>query len=91
MAKANVKAPALPTHEAIKKPLLVLLRRKGEVSLDEAIAFVARRFSVSKKNRTLRQPCGKETILQNRVRWARWALQRDGKVRTSRRGYFRLK
>lgn len=33
---------------------------------------------------------GKETVLQNRLPWARWELQRDGVIETTRRGHFRL-
>jgi restriction system protein len=90
MAKAKRTPSALPTHADIKKPLLALLRRKQEVSPGEAVAFVAKKFAVSETSRQRRQPCGKETVLQNRVRWARWELTRAGKVETSRRGYFRL-
>ena len=91
MAKASTTSPALPTHNDLTKPLLALLRRKGEVSLQEAIEYVAATFSVSKAARARKQPCGKETVLQNRLRWARWELQRDGVIETTRRGYFRLK
>jgi restriction system protein len=91
MAKARKTPSALPTHNDLKKPLLTLLKRKGEVSLDEALAYVAKRFAIPKAARKRRQPCGKETVLQNRLRWARWELKRDGVIETTRRGYFRLK
>jgi restriction system protein len=81
----------LPTCNEIKKPLLVLLKRKGEVSLEEAIAHIAKHFKLSKAKQKAKQKCQKETLLQNRLRWARWEMQRDGMVETSRRGYFRLK
>jgi restriction endonuclease Mrr len=35
------------------------------------------------------QECGKESVLQNRLRWARWELKREGKIETTRRGFFR--
>ena len=31
-----------------------------------------------------------QLILQNRLRWARWELKREGKIETTRRGFFRL-
>ena len=89
--KTTARPRVIPSHTAIKKPLLALLKRKGEVSLDEAIAYIAKKFSLSKAKQKRRQGCGKESVLQNRIRWARWELQRDGIVKTTRRGYFRLK
>ncbi len=81
----------LPSHGELKKPLLALLRRKREVSLPDALAFVAKRFRLSKADQSRRQSCGKETVLSNRIRWARWELKQEGKVETTRRGFFRLK
>jgi restriction system protein len=92
MAKASTSSAksSVPTHGEIKEPLLSLLRRKGEVSLPDALAFVAKKFALSKSAQARKQGCGKETVLQNRLRWAPWELQREGKVETTRRGYFRL-
>lgn len=90
MTRTTRTSPAIPSHTDIRKPLIALLKRKGEVSLDEAIAFIAKKFSVSKAARKRKQGCGKETVLQNRLRWARWELQREGTVKTTRRGFFRL-
>ena len=81
---------SIPSHTDIKKSLLTLLERKKEVSLDEAIAFIADTFSLSKAARKKMQRCKKETVLQNRLRWARWELQRDGKIKTTRRRFFAL-
>lgn len=91
MTRTTRKSSAIPSHTEIKKPLLALLKRECEVSLKEAIAFVAKKFSVSKAAQKRRQGCGKETVLQNRLRWARWELQREGKVEITGRGYFRRK
>lgn len=91
MANARrTTSSVLPTHGEIKKPLLSLLRRRKEVSLPEAIAFIAKRRRLSKAAQSRRQGCGKETVLQNRLRWARWELKQEGKVVTTRRGFFRL-
>ncbi len=68
----------------------LLKRKRGEVSLAEALEHVAKKFHLSKAARAAMQPCGKETVLQNRLRWALWAYKRDGKVRTTRRGFFTL-
>jgi restriction system protein len=82
--------PAIPSHDDINQPLLRLLKKRREVSLQAAIDHIAETFGLGKPSRTKRQPCGKETVLQNRLRWARWELQREGKVRTTRRGYFAI-
>lgn len=80
----------IPSHTDIKKPLLALLKRRQEVSLTEAIEHVVKTFGLSKAAAKQMQGCSKETVLQNRVRWARWELKRDGKVKTTRRGHFAL-
>jgi restriction system protein len=90
MATARRSSSAIPSHGELKKPLLALLRRKGEVSLPDALAFVAKKFRLSKAEQSRRLACGKEGALQNRIRWARWELKQEGKVQTTRRGYFRL-
>lgn len=90
MAKPKKTSSAIPSHREIKKPLLLLLRRKPEVSLDEAVAFIAKKFRLSKASQKRRQGCGNETVLQNRLRWARWELKREGTIETARRGFFRL-
>jgi restriction endonuclease Mrr len=84
------KKIALPSHTEIKKPLLQLLKAKGEVSLEEAVAHIAKTFSVSERSQHRKQGSGRETVLQNRVRWARWELKRDGVIVTTRRGCFTL-
>jgi len=82
--------PTIPSHTAIKKPLLALLKRKQEDALDEALAYVAKKFKLSKAAQKQQQGRKKETVLQNPLRWARWELQRDGLVRTTRRSHFAL-
>ena len=80
----------LPTHQEIKAPLLTLLKRRKEVSLVEALDFIAAKFELSRRVTKKMQDCKKETVLQNRLRWARWEMQRDGLVKTTRRGFFAL-
>jgi restriction system protein len=80
----------LPSHQEIKKPLLSLVKRRKEVSLVDALAHIVEHFGLSKKAVKAMQDCGKETVLQNRLRWARWELKREGLIETTRRGYFKL-
>lgn len=82
--------PAIPSHQEMKKPLLALLKRKGEVSLEEALTHMAKKFGVSERARKKMNPSGHETTFQNRLRWARWELKNEGVIETTRRGYFRL-
>ena len=83
---------SLPSTADIKKPLLSYLkRRKDEVSLDDAMAHVVKTFNICSVCLAEKQGCGKETIFQNRLRWARWELKQEGLVETTRRGYFRFK
>lgn len=83
--------PKLPSAKEMRNPLLALLKRKGEISLDEALNHIAKHFKLSKAACKARQDCKKETVLQNRLRWARWQLKREGLIETSKRGHFRLK
>lgn len=90
MAVATSTTGRIPSHQEMKKPLLALLKRKGEVSLEEALEHVAKKFGVSERAQKKMQGCGRETVLQNRLRWARWELKQEGVIETTRRGYFRL-
>lgn len=80
----------IPSHQDMKKPLVALLKRKGEVSLEEALAYIAKKFSLSVSAQNRKQDCGRETVFQNRLRWARWELKSEGKIETTGRGRFRL-
>ncbi len=80
----------LPSAKEMKKPLLAFVKRKGEVSLQDALDHIAKKFSLSKAAQRAKQKCKKETLLQNRLRWARWELQREGLIETTSRGHFRF-
>ena len=80
--------PPIPRTEDPKKTLLTVLRRRKELSLPDAIAHVAAKRSIPMTATRKMLGCGKETALQNRVRWARWEFQQEGRVRTTRRGHF---
>lgn len=79
----------IPSYREMKAPLILFLSDRKEHSLKEAVIHIARRFRVPVKDRAKMLACGKETVLQNRVRWARFELKRMGLVETTRRGYFR--
>lgn len=80
----------VPSASEIKPVLLKIIRNRKEHALADVLQAVADHFGLSTRLTRKRQECGKETVLQNRLRWARWELLRDGKVVTTRRGFFKL-
>ena len=90
------KAPIVPDDGGVAsvwtgKEMLVFGRHHVTALDARGNPYVAKRLKVPKAARKRRQNCGKETVFQNRLRWARWELKREGIIETTRRGYFRLK
>ena len=80
----------LPKFQDIEIPLKEWLKDGKERSLQEAIEFTKAYFKISDEVAAQILPSGKETVLQNRIRWAKVSLQQQGIVERTRRGYFRL-
>jgi restriction system protein len=61
-----------------------------EHSLAEAREHLAQEFALTDSDRTLLLPSGRQTVLANRVAWAKVYLTQAGLLTATRRGYFKI-
>ena len=79
----HIQKPGL-THAATAKDWwerfgrVLEIGAKGESSVPIAEAEVAARLGLSEEERTKRLPSGKQTVLHNRLHWAKFYLTKAG-------------
>jgi len=78
------------TYEEFMLPLLQLLSDKKEHTLTESSETLADIFDIPPENRIVLLKSKKQTILKNRVGWARTYMQKAGLVNSIRRGVFEI-
>ena len=80
----------IPDYQTIMLPVLQLLDDRREHSLQETIEYIGNQFSVSPEERRELLPSGKQSIIDNRVGWARTYLKKAGLLEYTRRGYYKI-
>lgn len=80
----------IPDYQTIMLPMLKLLADQKEHSLHETIEHIVSQFDVTPEERRELLPSGKQSIIDNRVGWARTYLKKAGLLEYIRRGYFRI-
>ncbi|EKD4047505.1 restriction endonuclease [Vibrio parahaemolyticus] len=80
----------IPNYQAFMRPFLEVVHAAGgsEVKLRDVINQLADRFELSQKEREERLPSGKQTVLDNRIGWARTYLTKAGLLEVTRRAHF---
>lgn len=81
---------AIPDYQMLMLPLLKVLADKQDIPLREAVEKLADEFRLSEEERGQLLPSGGQTIISNRVAWAKTYLKKAGLVEQPRRGYVRL-
>lgn len=79
---------SIPDYQAFMYPFLELLRDKKEHTLQEAYLYLADYHHLSKEERELLLPSGKQLVFHNRIGWARTYLKNAGLLEIVRRGTF---
>ncbi|WP_181705318.1 restriction endonuclease [Chthonobacter rhizosphaerae] len=80
--------PEVPDYQSFMRPLLEYGADGQEKNLKDAILALADRFSLAPEDRERLLPSGKQTILSNRVHWARTYLDKAGALRRTKRSHF---
>ena len=80
---------AVPGYQEFMLPLL-RLAAGGEIWIRTAIQSVADEMKISPEDRALIVPSGQETVLSNRVHWAKTYLTKARLLEITRRGYFKI-
>lgn len=78
---------SIPDYETMMLPLLNFLGDKKEHALYEVIEHIAEVFNISERERRELMPSGSESIIKNRVRWARRYLDGAGLIESAKRDF----
>ncbi|EGQ7913973.1 TPA: restriction endonuclease [Vibrio parahaemolyticus] len=80
----------IPNYQTFMRPFLEVVHAAGgsEVKLRDVINQLAERFELSEEEREERLPSGKQTVLDNRIGWARTYLTKAGLLEVTRRAHF---
>jgi restriction system protein len=77
---------AVPDFQACMLPLLRFLADGKNRTKREAVEYISRVFSLSDEDRAALIPSGKQSLVANRIGWARTYLAKAGLVQAPKRG-----
>lgn len=86
----GVKSVPIPDFESIMLPLLKLVEDGKEHSAREALDYIIDSFNLNEEEKRELLDSGTQTIIYNRVGWARTYLKKAGLIESPRRGYFKI-
>lgn len=78
---------AIPDFQTVMLPLLEYFSDGKEHSLREIIDYISDQFELSEDERKELLPSGRQSIIDNRVGWARTYLKKAGLLDSTRRAY----
>jgi restriction system protein len=81
---------AVPGYQDFMYPFLKLLEDKNEYRLQDLYTIIAKHFNLSSDDIAETLPSGKQTLLVNRVGWARTYLDKAGLIKVVRRAVFQI-
>src|SRR5215467_4512013 len=79
---------SVPGYQTFMRTLLAFGADGQEMNIREAINAIADKLHLTAEDRQLLVPSGKQTILDNRVHWARTYLDKAGALKRTRRSHF---
>ncbi len=80
----------VPDYQTFMRPLLALLSNEKELAVKDMYEAMAVRFKLTSADRALRIPTGTQSLLDNRVGWAKTYLKMAGLVESPRRGFVKI-
>ena len=80
----------VPDFQSMTLPILELIADEQEHSQQDAVEYVAQRFSLSDEDRNEFLPSGQQRRLDNRVGWVRTHLTKAGLMEPTRMSHFRI-
>ena len=80
----------IPGFQDITLPLLRIVENGEEYRLRDVVEAVANHFHLTPEERSEKLPSGQQTVIHNRVGWARTYLVKAGILEATRRGYLRI-
>lgn len=77
----------IPNYQSLMLPILKFLGDRREHSLKEIIAHMYENSKLPETEKRQLLPSGREKIFSNRIRWARWYLEKAGLIKSPRRAF----
>ncbi|QAY95841.1 restriction endonuclease [Methylovirgula ligni] len=77
----------IPDYQTLMLPVLKLAAR-GETSVPEITGELVAQFGLTKEERDQVLPSGRQTVLHNRIHWAKFYMSKAGLITSPRRGRF---
>jgi restriction system protein len=81
---------AIPDYQTLMLPLLKHLSDGKEHSLPESTVAVAEQFGLSEADRQQLLPSGQQTVIRNRLGWARTYMAKAGLLASTRRAFWQI-
>ena len=82
-------ANSIPTYQQLMRPVLEAAR-SGARKISDVVDEIADNLNLPHEEREALLPSGKQTVIANRVHWARSYLKQAGLVKNTQRGWFEL-
>ena len=80
----------IPDYQTAMLPVLQFLGDGNEHHIGEVVEAVSQQFNLSREERQQLLSSGQQTVIRNRVGWARTYLKKAGLIESTRRAYFRI-
>jgi restriction system protein len=80
---------AVPDYQTLMLPVLSAASH-GEVRIGDVVDGLAEQLALTPEDRAALLPSGRQTLLSNRVHWAKTHLMKAGLVESTKRGHFRI-
>lgn len=81
---------AIPNYEDMMLPLLTFASDKKEHSIYEAIEYIKNYYKISEEESAVLLKSGKQSVVSNRVGWARTYLKKAGMLDSQQRARFNI-
>ncbi len=81
---------AIPDFQSVMRPVLATVQNGASLSLNELRERVANHFQLTEDERKERLPSGHQTVINNRVGWARTYLNKAGLLRIPSKGMVQI-
>ena len=80
----------IPDYQTLMLPLLQLLSDTNDHLFSEVVETLSDKYKLSDVERQQLLPSGRQTVIRNRVGWARTYMKQAGLIENVRRGCFRI-
>ena len=81
---------AVPDYQTLMLPVLKIISLQEECSTSTLIAEIIKEFNLNEENQKEMLPSGTQTLLYNRVGWARTYLKKANLLETPKRGFYKI-